>query len=78
MQCTSKERETCNVEKMGCKGCYYNDKNYHEMSKSEVISGLKELIDDRLSFVTPDDYKDEDNIFLQDAKVLREAIKLLS
>lgn len=24
MICTDKERETCNVEKMGCEGCYYN------------------------------------------------------
>ena len=24
MFCTSKERETCGVEKMGCNGCYYN------------------------------------------------------
>lgn len=26
MTCTSKEQETCNVEKRGCKGCYYNKK----------------------------------------------------
>lgn len=25
MKCTSKEQETCNVEKMGCQGCYYYD-----------------------------------------------------
>lgn len=24
MKCTEKERETCNVEKMGCTGCYYS------------------------------------------------------
>lgn len=24
MMCTEQERETCNVEKMGCEGCYYN------------------------------------------------------
>lgn len=24
MMCTEQERETCNVEKMGCAGCYYN------------------------------------------------------
>lgn len=23
-KCTSKEQETCEVEKRGCKGCYYN------------------------------------------------------
>ncbi len=26
MECTEQERETCNVEKMGCEGCYYNSK----------------------------------------------------
>ena len=25
MYCTSKERETCEVEKRGCVGCFYND-----------------------------------------------------
>ena len=24
MMCTEQERETCNAEKMGCDGCYYN------------------------------------------------------
>jgi hypothetical protein len=23
MECTTKEQETCRVEKLGCKGCYY-------------------------------------------------------
>ena len=27
MKCTDKEWDTCQVEKMGCKGCYYNEKN---------------------------------------------------
>lgn len=25
MKCTEKERESCNVEKMGCIGCFYNN-----------------------------------------------------
>jgi hypothetical protein len=25
MFCTENERKTCNVEKMGCEGCYYNN-----------------------------------------------------
>lgn len=24
MKCTEEQRNTCNVEKMNCKGCYYN------------------------------------------------------
>ena len=43
----------------------------------EVIKGLEDLIDDRLSFVASDDYKDEDNIFLKDVRVLREAIEII-
>lgn len=33
MFCTENERKTCNVEKMGCEGCYYNDniKNLEEI-----------------------------------------------
>ena len=43
----------------------------------EVIKGLEDLIDDRLSFVAPDDYKDEDNIFLKDVRILKEAIQII-
>lgn len=60
------------VEKMGCKGCHYDKKNIEE-----VIEGLESLIDDRLSFLAPDDYKDEDNIFIKDVKILREAIRII-
>ena len=36
MFCTEKERKTCNVEKMGCEGCYYsNDTN--------ILEGLKNV-----------------------------------
>lgn len=27
MECTEKERATCQEEKRSCKGCYYNSKN---------------------------------------------------
>ena len=33
MFCTEKERKTCNVEKMGCEGCYYNE-NYLETKEA--------------------------------------------
>lgn len=32
MKCTDKERETCNVEKMGCEGCYYNEDNDRDIN----------------------------------------------
>ena len=43
------------------------------MKKIEVIEGLKCLIEDRKSFLSDDD----DEIFLEDIKVLKEAIKLI-
>ena len=72
MKCTDKEWKHCRVEKMGCKGCHYDKENV-----KEVIKGLESLIDDRLSFVGPDDYTDENNIFLNDVKILKEAIKII-
>lgn len=38
MICTSKERETCNQEKLGCKGCFYNS-----LTNEEVEECIKEL-----------------------------------
>lgn len=72
MKCGDKEWQHCRVEKMGCKGCHYDKENIEE-----VIKGLESLIDDRLSFLAPDDYNDENNIFLKDVKVLREAIQII-
>lgn len=72
MKCTGKEWDHCRVEKMGCKGCHYDKENIEE-----VIKGLEDLINDRLSFLAPDDYNDENNIFLKDVRVLREAIEII-
>ena len=72
MKCTGKEWDHCRVEKMGCDGCHYDKENIEE-----VVKGLESLIDDRLSFLAPDDYKDENNIFLKDAKILKEAIRII-
>ena len=72
MKCTDKEWQHCRVEKMGCEGCYYDKKNI-----DEVIEGLESLLDDRLSFLAPDDYNDENNIFLKDVKILRQAIQII-
>ena len=35
MKCTSKEWDTCRVEKMGCPGCYYTDEVYDKYNKIE-------------------------------------------
>ena len=44
------------------------------MSNFEIISGLRDLISDRESFIEGD--KDFDDIFLKDIEVLKEALKL--
>lgn len=49
MKCTGKEWDHCRVEKMGCKGCYYDERI------DNVIKGLEDLIDDRLSFLGIED-----------------------
>jgi len=33
MKCTGKEWDTCRVEKMGCRGCYYDEKNSLNLQK---------------------------------------------
>lgn len=32
MFCTDEERNTCQVEKMGCEGCFYNNEKYNKKS----------------------------------------------
>lgn len=55
MKCTGKEWDTCRVEKMGCKGCYYDEIEIEEFVRTEsghifkvdkekkVLQGLKFL-----------------------------------
>lgn len=33
MKCTSKEQDTCNVEKMGCEGCFHNRASNEEVER---------------------------------------------
>ena len=35
MKCTGKEWDTCRVEKMGCPGCYYDEKKFIEFTKDQ-------------------------------------------
>lgn len=35
MKCTSKEQETCNKEKLGCEGCYYNEKDNKKVKETK-------------------------------------------
>lgn len=38
MICTEKERESCNVEKLGCNGCFYR-----ELTNEEIEQCIKDL-----------------------------------
>ena len=40
MFCTDKKRQTCNVEKLGCEGCYYNGMNEEEII--EIVKSIAE------------------------------------
>lgn len=45
MRCTGKEQLTCNEEKMGCEGCYYNDdKNKDDIKVGEYARTKKQGI----------------------------------
>lgn len=46
MKCTSKEQETCQVEKMGCKGCAYYEKEIAKMDRSYCTNGKCETKDE--------------------------------
>ena len=36
MTCKEKDRDTCNVEKMGCEGCAYYESDKEEGEKAKV------------------------------------------
>ena len=42
---TSKEQDSCNCEKMGCDGCYYNDDNKKEISLGNLYDVNKNLVE---------------------------------
>ena len=44
MICTNKEQETCNEEKMGCEGCFYNQPNNIEEMLEDLEKRYKEVI----------------------------------
>ena len=45
MKCTSKEQDTCNVEKMGCKGCFYEE-NELESFIEQMTKVRPEMLND--------------------------------
>mgnify|MGYP003301597726 CR=1 FL=1 len=70
MFCTTKERETCNHEKMGCEGCYYNNNGNKITRKIDkrintYITATKEY--PKELEITQEEYKEIKNS-LQDGK----------
>ena len=47
MNCTNKQQETCDVEKLGCDGCYYNNKTRRKIIEIYVTENEEE---DSISF----------------------------
>lgn len=43
MICSEKERETCNFEKLGCNGCYYNKPSKEEIKKDNAEGENNEI-----------------------------------
>ena len=71
MICTEKERESCEVEKRGCNGCFYR-----ELTKEEMEQWIKDLIKENTELKTQRDYyKREYSLY---NKTLEEAGKALT
>ena len=49
MFCTDDERKNCQVEKMGCKGCYYSD-------DSNLLEQLEQLKKEKRMLIKQRDY----------------------
>ena len=48
--CTGAEQETCNVEKMGCGGCYYDNKADEDLVvQMEITKFIKSLVSGAIS-----------------------------
>lgn len=48
MFCTDEERNTCQVEKMGCEGCFYNNEKYN---RKVYVRFLDKFLKDKLGFL---------------------------
>lgn len=72
MKCTIKEQENCQVEKMGCKGCYYNiDKEIEDLNDfADLLRSEQRYYTNIIKKVIEDRLKDREKI-----KVLEEQIE---
>lgn len=50
MKCTDKEWQHCRVEKMGCDGCYYDDKNKNQEIEDYINNMSEEEMNDFIFF----------------------------
>lgn len=77
MKCTDKEWDTCQVEKMGCNGCYYNEtksfnKNIEKDTKisfplinSQEIDNIDNFQDDLVKIISKAAVHDKDLLIAQ-------------
>lgn len=49
MICSEKERESCNVEKLGCNGCFYRELTNEEIEQciKDLTKVRPEMLDDK-------------------------------
>ena len=90
MNCTSKEQDTCQVEKMGCEGCFYNENEIEsfieqmtkvrpEMLNEEALklfNTIMEVLDERDNLIKDRDYYKERYLEFNDGII--EAGKILN
>lgn len=67
MICTEKERDTCQVEKLGCNGCYYNKPRGEEIKNDLVALSFTHpifatMINNTLLYI---DYLEQENAELK-------------
>lgn len=60
MICTEKERKSCNEEKLGCEGCYYNKPSKEEIEEAKYLKEKEWVLEDCKNDISEEHIK---NIF---------------
>ena len=74
MKCTIKEQETCELEKRGCEGCYYNtDKEIEDLNDfADLLRPEQRYYTNLIKKVIEERLKDREKIKELDKKIERE------
>ena len=73
MLCSEEERNTCNVEKMGCKGCFFYGITEEEKETIERVKEQNELMINKMNKGLSNDI----NVLLKIIDIQEERIKYL-